>query len=544
MRNKKKCISLTLAAVLLLTGCGGGTSNNNSSDTSAANSSSDTSAASTGDKKVLTFGCQMYTDGIVNTVTDENGGWNAMRYGITEGLFKFNDSMEVEPWLAESYTVNDEHTEWVITLKDGIKFSDGCDLTPTKVKEYFEYLKEMGPSGSAKPQKYLEFEATVTADDEANTLTIQTTQPYANLPGQLAHPTMGIVDVADTENFDNGTIGTGPYMIDTFNGVGVGYDLVANPNYREEVPYDEVKLMYMGDASAKTMALQSGQVDLVENITNVSDIQDFKDNPDFTVDIASGVRCGFSWMNFDGILGNKTLRQAILMGIDYDTICNSKTIGGLYTPGFSVLPSTLNYGYDKLTNPYTYDPEGAKAILEEAGYKDTDGDGFVETPDGDPLTLDFVIYTSRAELGVYAQAAQASLKEIGINVNLNTVSYETLLDMRDSGQYDLLIWNVLVANTGDPENYLRENWYSKSANNTAGYNNPEVDELLDELAGTFDEEERKDLIIKIQQDIMDDAATVFFGYETTYLFSNKRVTGVKMYPMDYYWLTKDITLAE
>ena len=105
----------------------------------------------------------------------------------------------------------------------------------------------------------------------------------------------------------------------------------------------------MGDASAKTMALQSGQVDLVENITNVSDIQDFKDNPDFTVDIASGVRCGFSWMNFDGVLGNKTLRQAILMGIDYDTICNSKTIGGLYTPGFSVLPSTLSYGYDKLT---------------------------------------------------------------------------------------------------------------------------------------------------------------------------------------------------
>lgn len=76
----------------------------------------------------------------------------------------------------------------------------------------------------------------------------------------------------------------------------------------------------MGDASAKTMALQSGQVDLVENITNVSDIQDFKDNPDFTVDIASGVRCGFSWMNFDGVLGNKTLRQAILMAIDYDTI--------------------------------------------------------------------------------------------------------------------------------------------------------------------------------------------------------------------------------
>ena len=148
------------------------------------------------------------------------------------------------------------------------------------------------------------------------------------------------------------------------------------------------------------------------------------------------------------------------------------------------------------------------------------------------------------ELNVYAQAAQASLKEIGIKVTLNTVSYETLLDTRDSGKYDLLIWNVLVANTGDPENYLRENWYSKSANNTTGYSNPEVDSLLDELSQTFDEEERKTIIEKIQQDIIDDAATIFFGYETTYLFSSKSVTGVTMYPIDYYWLTKDVALTE
>ena len=76
----------------------------------------------------------MYTDGSVNTAGDENGGWNAMRYGITETLFKFNDNMELEPWLAESYTVNDDHTEWVVTLKKGLKFSDGCDLTASKVK--------------------------------------------------------------------------------------------------------------------------------------------------------------------------------------------------------------------------------------------------------------------------------------------------------------------------------------------------------------------------------------------------------------------------
>ena len=242
----KKNLSVFLAAVMLMTsmtGCGGSGSNSDSSAKSEQTAEGE---------KVLNFGCQMYDDGSVNTVSGESSGWNCMRYGISECLFKFNDSMEVEPWLAESYTVNDEHTEWIITLKKDITFSDGCPLTPSKVKETFDYLKEMGPSGSAKPEKYLEFEATVTADDDANTITIVTSKPYANLPGQLAHPTMAILDIEDMKDFDNGAIGTGPYMIEQFNGVGVGYDMVKNPNYREEVPYDEVKILFMGDASKLT----------------------------------------------------------------------------------------------------------------------------------------------------------------------------------------------------------------------------------------------------------------------------------------------------
>nr|WP_306307275.1 ABC transporter substrate-binding protein [Cellulosilyticum ruminicola] len=209
-------------------------------------------------------------------------------------------------------------------------------------------------------------------------------------------------------------------------------------------------------------------------------------------------------------------------------------------PGKAPIPPTLDFGFDELVDENIYDVESAKALLAEAGYVDINNDGYVEKPNGEILDLNFVIYTSREELNVYAQAAQANLKEVGIKVTLNTVSYETLLDMRDSGQYDLLIWNVLVANTGDPEKYLRENWYSASHTNTTGYNNAEVDKLLDELAGTFDEAKRKELIIQIEQLIMNDAATVFFGYETTYLLSSTALTGVEMYPMDYYWLTKDI----
>ena len=101
----KKRAAFLLAAglmVISLTACGSGSST----------STEGASTAKTLDsrEKVLNFGCQMYDDGSVSTVSGESSGWNCMRYGISEGLFKFNDAMEVEPWLAESYTVNEAHT--------------------------------------------------------------------------------------------------------------------------------------------------------------------------------------------------------------------------------------------------------------------------------------------------------------------------------------------------------------------------------------------------------------------------------------------------
>lgn len=251
------------------------------------------------------------------------------------------------------------------------------------------------------------------------------------------------------------------------------------------------------------------------------------------------LRSTYSFMNQNGPLKDLKLRQALIRGLDRETYAKKLLKGGA-TPGKAPIPPTLDFGFDELKDENAYDPASAKKILAEAGYKDTDDDGFVEMPDGKPLELEFVIYTSREELNIYAQAAQANLKDIGINVKLNTVSYETLLDMRDSGSFDMLIWNVLVANTGDPENYLRENWYSSSPSNQAGYKNEKVDKLIDELAVTFEEDKRRDLDIEIQQLIMDDAATVFFGYETTYLFYSDQMTGLELYPMDYYWLTKDV----
>ena len=150
-----------ISALFLLSGC-------------SRSDNSKTAESHAGEEKVLNFGCQMYDDGSLNFSLTPNGAWNAMRYGITEALFRFDDEMNTEPWLAESYTVNEEHTEWVITLRDDIYFSDGCQVTPSKVKECFEYLREVSEESSANAEKYLEFEAEITADDQGK----YTDDPY------------------------------------------------------------------------------------------------------------------------------------------------------------------------------------------------------------------------------------------------------------------------------------------------------------------------------------------------------------------------------
>ena len=123
-KNMKRILVFAGAAILavgLLAACG----KSGGGDTPQGSGA----AAPTGDKTTLSFGVQMYSDGLIDPMAQTNTCWNCMRFGVGECLFKFDDNMVPQPWLAESAETEDYQT-WVVTLKKGIKFSDGCDLTP------------------------------------------------------------------------------------------------------------------------------------------------------------------------------------------------------------------------------------------------------------------------------------------------------------------------------------------------------------------------------------------------------------------------------
>lgn len=550
MRKSKKILSVLVAAMLAagcVGGCGWSSGSESEGSTAAASGNREDEVnqeayqtkqgAAAGSS--MTFGIQNYGGGGLDPASEINCAWNLSRYGVGECLFKFDDSMNVVNTLCDEYTVNDEHTEWVFHIRDGVKFSDGCDLTPEAVKASFERLFEAGESGSSAPEVYLEKEAELTADNDKGTLTIRTTQPYVDLTKNLAYPVMAIVDVEHTTDYDHGVIGTGPYVATNFR-EEVGYTMVANENYWDgDVPFETVELLYMGDASAKAMALQSGQLDIAENVTNINDLNTLRENPDFTVTIASGVRTGLAHMNVaEGkLLSNKTLREAAQMALDDETMC-SVTVGGLYTSGYSVLPSNLDYGYENLTDPYSYNQEAAVELLDEAGIVDTNGDGIREL-DGQEVVLHYVTYENRC-LDDFAEAIQQQLAEIGIGVDLEIGDSARQWDSYQSGDFDLNGSNWTTVGTGDPTEYLAA-WCSTSGSDYCGYQNDEYDQLFNQLSTTFDEDARRDIIQRMQQILIDDAVVIVHGYYNSSMISrNSTIGGAAIHTADYYWLTTEI----
>jgi len=486
---KKKSFTflMTILMMFTLVACGG--------------DKKETASTSTNENGELVVGVTSFADTL--EPTEQYFSWVITRYGVGENLVRFDENGELEPSLAEEWKVSDDKLTWEFKIRDGVKFSNGNPLTAEAVKSSLDRTFR-----KSKRALFL------------------------------------IIDTSDNveEYTTNAPICTGPYVFKEF--VPTEYAIVErNENYWGGKPgLAKVTFKCINDQSTRALSLKSGEIGVAYNL-KIENKADFEGQDDINIQELKSLRSTYAFMNQHGALGDLALRQALLRALDKKAYTEN-LLGGAATPGKAPIPPTLDFGFDKLVDENAYNPESSKEILAKAGYKDVDGDGFVEKPDGSKLELNFVIYTSREELKVYAQAAQANLKDVGININLKTVSYETLLDMRDSGNFDLLIWNVLAANTGDPEKYLYENWDSRSASNQAGYKNEKVDELLDKLNVEFDPEKRKDLAIEIQQLIMNDAATVFFGYETTFLYSNKKVQNLKMFPMDYYWLTKDVTVTE
>lgn len=495
-----------------------------------------TTAASSGG--TLRFGVTNFADSL--ETTDNYFGWVVMRYGLGECLVKFDKKMNAAPWLAKSWEISDDGLTWTFVIDERAKFSNGKKMTAMDAKKTIERTFEK----AARAKAMFEYDE-IRADGQ--NLYVKTRHPVPTLPGMLGDPLFIIIDtdVKDRDFAKEGPICTGPYMVKEYSKAKAV--MARNPHYWDgEVPFETVEIPTIDDPNTRAMALQSGEIDMAINIAP-GDLSLFSDEKSFNISTIASLRSVLARMNSSEgrPLHDKRVREALLSSLDRETYCKV-LLKDTFIPGGPALPPSMDYGFDTFKDPNGYNLERAKSLLAEAGWKDTDGDGYVDK-DGKALELTFIFYSGRAELPLFAEATQSDAKNAGIKVTLQNVDYNVLDGIGVRGEYDLLISNILTAQAGDPEVYINQYWKTNvngsNPQNGSGYSNAEFDALSERLAVEFAPAQRRELVMKMQQILLDDAATIIFGYPETNMVSSKAVANAEMLPCDYYWLTKDIKPA-
>ena len=458
---------------------------------------------------------------------DNYSGWSALRYGVGETLFKYNDNMEVEPWLATDYEFVDDTTV-KITLRDGVKFLSGRTMDAQAVKECLENLVKV--HDRAPSDMKIDY-----IDADGLTLTIYTTEPCPAIINYLGDPYGAIIDMeygVQGEGGNANVAGTGPYIAEKVTPTQI--DLVKNENYwGGDVKVDKVTVKSFSDGSALTAALQTGDIQGTYGL-QYDNYALFDGNPEYTINSCATSRCFFGQFNFESeIMQDQNIRKAIEMGIDKEGFC-SVIMEGRGLPAKAAFPDSFSYG-NEAVETVSYDPEGAKKLLEESGWKDTDGDGYADK-DGQKLTIDWLTYPTRLEQPKLAEYAQATLKEIGIDVVVNNTSDH--MTYAADGNFDVYVSSTTTAPTGDPEYFFTSTVVGPK--NYGKYENKEVTALTEKLHQAFEPEERAKLATELQQKILDDDGFFFVSHLNMGIVTKSNVKGMAAHPCDYYEITADL----
>lgn len=535
----KKKLSIFFAALLMmtaLTGCSGGTgassedntsgtvsgttdtnttqsTDGNSTSTGTSNGTDDGSAAAgTGEPTyggTVVVGIQQDIDGLdPHTVTA--AGTREILFNIFEGLVKNTANGDLMPAVAESYELSEDGLVYTFTLRDGIKFHNGNEVTAEDVKYSLERV-----SGLLDGTPLISTMKTITAVDILDERTVQVTVDSVN-PELIYSFTAAIIPEGSGEDENADPIGTGPFRFVSYT-PQEGIVLEKFDDYWQEgLPYlDEVDFKIITSAETALLELESGTVQVYPYLAD-SQVTELEGKMQILSAPSATVQALFL-NNTTEPLNNVKVRQAILYALDKDEI-NMFVAGGDATPISSAMLPTLESYYVNLDDVYgnTANVDKAKELLAEAGY-----------PDG----FDLVISVP-SNYEVHMQTAEViveQLKAVGINATIDAIEWNSWLsDVYTDRNYQATV----CALTGDSTpGYLLNRFTTDSSKNFINFNSESYDETYAKVLAATTMEERGEYYKELQKILVDEAATGFTLCIANKVAVSNELGGYTFYPV-------------
>lgn len=454
---------------------------------------------------------------------------------IYQGLLeRDNETWEMKPCLAESYVESEDHLTYTFTLRAGVAFSDGTPLTSADVK--FSYDAIMKAENDTLPlRNYFESILSCEAID-ARTVRFRCKEPYfktlITLGEDLRVLPKHIFSEGDFNKHPNNRkpIGTGPYVLDTWE-TNQRVVLTRNEAYWGEKPRIKRRLLkIITDDNAAFQLLEHGELDFLAL------------TPDQWVNQATSPRfeAAFNketyYMPFHGYIGwnmrkpqfaDKRVRQAMTMLLNREEILATiwHGLGVVVTNSFYINSDE----YAKAIEAWRFDPKRAKALLDEAGWIDSDGDG-VRDKNGVAFEYNFLIPSGSPETEQLATVYKEQTEKAGIHMNIRKQEWATFIETVHNLEYDSIVlgWQL------DPEQDPFQIWHSsqtEGGSNYTGLKNDEVDQLIEAARREFDHGKRVALYHRMSEIIHEEQPYTFLFCTKVRAAIDKRFRGVQVYSL-------------
>ena len=486
---------------------------------------------------------------------------------IEEPLLIIDENNEVKPGQAESYEVSDDGLTWTFHMRDGLKWSDGSDLTAAD----FEYsFKRLASPDTAAP--YAETvvgmidgyqgaignpdeDGNTTTDPDWDALNVHASEDGKTLTVQLSYPCSYFDKLASfvaTSPVQQATVEAngdawctepdtyvcnGPYMITEWT-PSERIVLSKNPYYvggwdSSKIVSDTITLLLLEDSSASYAAYNSGEAQLVKDVPTdeIPSLTRAEDGGDFYLDEIMGTYY-ISLNDQEEPFTDVRVRKALSLAIDRDYVANT-IMQGIYTPATALVGPGIvdengyfmdnaNGGEPYISDDYEANLEEAKSLLAEAGYPD--GEGFP--------TITYSANDAGYHIPV-AEYVQQAWGELGITMNIDKVEWSSFIPMRRAGDYDISR-NGWSMDYNDPSNML-ELFTTNNGNNDGKYANPEFDQVIED-SRVADKTTHFEKLHEAEDILMNDAACIPVAYYNDFWLQSPSLKGTWHSPYGYWYL--------
>lgn len=489
MKKKTFLVLLSLMLSTTLSACSGGSESNKSEGSDS-----------------IVVGIQQDLDSLDPYIATA-AGTKEVLFNIFEGLVKPNENGELVPAVAEKYVVSTDGLVYTFTLRSGVKFHNGEEVTVEDVKYSIEKNAGLIEGSELIVSAFSIIDSVNILD--SSTVEIKLNEPDTELIGYMS---VAIVP-KDYDKQASAPVGTGPFKFVSY-APGESFIMERNEDYYGQAAYlKEVTFKVVTNSATAIIELNAGSIDIYPYMTmdQADQLSDSFNVLYGNTNLVQALFLNNAVKPFD----NTLVRQAMYYAVDRQAILDTVAGGHGTIIGSCMFPGFGRYYLD-ISDQYTKDIEKAKALLKEAGYEN----GFeftVKVPSNYQVHMDTAL------------VMKEQLKEVGITMNIEGIEWATWLsDVYTNRQFEATVIGI-DANLA-PKDIMRR-YVSDNSKNMTNYANDEYDKLFAQAIATTDDEEKIECYQEMQEIMAKDAGSIFIADPALIVAVSKDFEGYTFYPL-------------